>query len=601
MDGIADASSGRSFPFENAIATLMFHSYARVLLFLGVAAIAGESNAAPRKIDDEMRRRLSERGAVCICVELSTPLRNAEAESLQKRCERYERAQRDFLKSLGENACRVRYRYRYSPAVVVDVASERTLDAIERSVSVRKVFPEMSGGGGLADSVQLMRADVVHTLGFLGEGRVAAVLDSGVDSDHSDLADAIIHQYHFLDQGADTGPGAEDEHGHGTHVTGIIASRGNVAPIGIAPAVKIVSVRVLDRNNQGWFSDWAAGVEHVIDLHLADNGIEVDAINMSLRGFELFPEHCDNVFTPLSLACASAQELGIGVFACSGQSNVGFGSTLGLNVPGCFSSTTAVGAVPRDFPDTVSPFIHRNEFLDLLAPGGPVTSTGLRNGTRTFNGCSQATAHATALACLVREVVPNLDPSVLTLVMREYGASVFDVRSQRFYPRIDAEASIAAVLSDCNENGESDLVDLHLTGVSSDCNVNGVPDECDLALGLSTDEDSNGVPDECFEDVPFNRGDATADGVLGLADGMAVVGYLFSDTVASTCRDAFDGNNDGRIDLSDAIYILVYMFAGGPAPAQPGPPDTPCGFDTEGDGDPRHLGCRRYPACAESE
>ncbi|MBK8027395.1 MAG: S8 family serine peptidase [Chloroflexi bacterium] len=111
--------------------------------------------------------------------------------------------------------------------------------------------------------------------GLTGAGVRVAVLDSGIDTDHPDLADDLIAQVCFTGGGtpalgscppADTNTGisAEDENGHGTNVAGIITSDGTVAPIGFAPDAQIVAVRVLDGFGSGWLSGLGggAGLDH---------------------------------------------------------------------------------------------------------------------------------------------------------------------------------------------------------------------------------------------------------------------------------------------------------------------------------------------------
>src|SRR5690606_14222817 len=129
---------------------------------------------------------------------------------------------------------------------------------------VERVDLDLGGTGMLTESVPLIGATSWHAVGNTGAGVVIAVLDSGVDTDHPDLAGAIVHQACFLDQdgtinsvgfcpnGSDrqVGPGAaEDDFGHGTHVTGIAASRGNVSGAGVAPGANIEAIKVLDNSN----------------------------------------------------------------------------------------------------------------------------------------------------------------------------------------------------------------------------------------------------------------------------------------------------------------------------------------------------------------
>src|SRR5690606_55825 len=114
-----------------------------------------------------------------------------------------------------------------------------------------------------------------------------------------------IVEKRFLDQGRDVGNDADDDtaQGHGTHIAGIVASRGVTAPVGIAPDAKLVVVKVLDANALGWASDWAAGVEYVTELHEAPNGITIDALNMSLGTDDQYRDFCDGERPAFALAC----------------------------------------------------------------------------------------------------------------------------------------------------------------------------------------------------------------------------------------------------------------------------------------------------------
>jgi hypothetical protein len=143
--------------------------------------------------------------------------------------------------------------------------------------------------------------------------------------------------------------------------------------------------------------------------------------------------------------------------------------------------------------------------------------------------------------------------------------------------------------TDCNENGSPDICDLS-SGSSEDCNGNGVPDECDMASGTSPDANVNGLPDEC--EPSFRRGDANDDGSVDIADAIYMLYTLMLGGPASGCGDATDSNDDGGHDISDIIFVLNYQFQNGPPPSAPGP--TACGVDmTPDDG----LGCDNYGGC----
>ena len=151
---------------------------------------------------------------------------------------------------------------------------------------------------------------------------------------------------------------------------------------------------------------------------------------------------------------------------------------------------------------------------------------------------------------------------------------------------------------DCNGNGVGDFIDVVVTGEAPDCNGNGVPDVCDIADGTALDEDGNGISDDCSEDNPFNRGDASVDGIIHLGDALTILNFLFDSGDPLRCHDAADANNDGRLDIADGIFVLAYLFGThNVIPPDPGPPGTPCGFDSEDFGTPGNLGCHDYQAC----
>jgi hypothetical protein len=87
----------------------------------------------------------------------------------------------------------------------------------------------------------------------------------------------------------------------------------------------------------------------------------------------------------------------------------------------------------------------------------------------------------------------------------------------------------------------------------------------------------------------FFRGDAQADCRIDITDAVFILTWLFLGGKVPTCQDAADANDTGAIDLTDAIYILGYLFLGGPPPpAPPFPEGREQGYDTTWD---------RLPAC----
>ncbi|HVR75479.1 MAG TPA: hypothetical protein VMT52_14180, partial [Planctomycetota bacterium] len=95
-------------------------------------------------------------------------------------------------------------------------------------------------------------------------------------------------------------------------------------------------------------------------------------------------------------------------------------------------------------------------------------------------------------------------------------------------------------------------------------------------------------------DVLFHRGDADDNGDLQITDAVRILGFLFLGSPAPPCLEAADADDNGSLQLTDAVRILGFLFLGGPPPEPPGPPGEACGTDPEGSPD---LGCDNYSSC----
>ena len=82
-------------------------------------------------------------------------------------------------------------------------------------------------------------------------------------------------------------------------------------------------------------------------------------------------------------------------------------------------------------------------------------------------------------------------------------------------------------------------------------------------------------------DGRFRRGHINEDGRLDISDPIGLLGYLFLGGTVAPCPDATDANDDGKVDLSDAVYLLTFLFLGGTPPPEPGPDS--CGLDPSAD------------------
>ena len=186
--------------------------------------------------------------------------------------------------------------------------------------------------------VDRIDADLVWS-GNKGAGIKVAIIDTGIDKAHPDLAANIKGGVNFVSnpywRPADPEKW-DDDNGHGTHCAGIVAAVDNeVGVIGVAPEAHLYGVKVLDRTGSGYESDVIAGIQWSKDN-------EMQVISMSLGG---------GYSESMETACSEAYYAGIVVVAAAGNS----GSTYNtVNYPSKYNSVIAVSAIYDT--DTISSF-----------------------------------------------------------------------------------------------------------------------------------------------------------------------------------------------------------------------------------------------------
>jgi M6 family metalloprotease-like protein len=105
------------------------------------------------------------------------------------------------------------------------------------------------------------------------------------------------------------------------------------------------------------------------------------------------------------------------------------------------------------------------------------------------------------------------------------------------------------------------------------------------------------------EAIYFHRGDADDNGILELTDAINVLNFLFLGGDTPTCLDAADADGNNRLELTDVIRVLGYLFLGGDPPESPGPPPLQPDDMSKGcgkDNDDVHLGCGSYTHCPQT-
>ncbi len=226
-----------------------------------------------------------------------------------------------------------------------------------------------------------------------------AVLDTGVDTDHPELVDAIAVTESFVE-----GEDAEDGNGHGTHVAGTIAGRSpeDGPAYGIAPGVALHVGKVLSDAGSGSDATVLDGIEWALERDCA-------LISMSLgspwEGPDPYPAAYEQ-------AARRAIEAGALLVAATGNDSPRPDEVAPVAAPANAPSILAVAAIDRH--DEVAPFSNASlqppGVVDLAAPGVEVLSAYNDGGTRGLSGTSMACPHVAGVAALLRERRPDISP-----------------------------------------------------------------------------------------------------------------------------------------------------------------------------------------------
>ncbi|MDW8279371.1 MAG: S8 family peptidase [Anaerolineales bacterium] len=204
-----------------------------------------------------------------------------------------------------------------------------------------------------------------------------AIVDSGVDQTHPELAPKLLPGYDFVNADADP----QDDNGHGTHVAGIAAAMSNngVGMAGVSWGARILPVKVLNASNTGTYSNVAAGI-----VWATDQGAHI--INLSLGGAS----------PSLTLENAVNYAAAHGVLMAAAAGNTGGALLYPARYPAVIAVASTNAANLRAPSSAFGPE------LDLSAPGVSIYSLAIGGGYTTLSGTSMSAPHVSgALALLL--------------------------------------------------------------------------------------------------------------------------------------------------------------------------------------------------------
>jgi PKD repeat protein len=288
----------------------------------------------------------------------------------------------------------VKYTYRMIPAIAASIP-ETAIPGLLRNPQVTIIEPDIqvhSIGDMYPWGVTQIGAYTVHQSGITGQGVKVAILDSGIDYTHPDLASVYAGGYDFVN--GDTDP--MDDHGHGTHVAGTIAAAADGSGIiGVAPGVEVYALKVLDKNGSGYFSDIIMALEWATGGSTLPGSIKVDITNNSY-GSSIDP----GIFVELAFWLTYYQD---GVLNVAAAGNSGNAAGTGDNViyPAAYDSAVAVAAT--DQSNVRASFSSTGLAVELAAPGKSIYSTYPGGYYAIGQGTSMASPHVAGAAALVME------------------------------------------------------------------------------------------------------------------------------------------------------------------------------------------------------
>ncbi|MFF3379586.1 S8 family serine peptidase [Streptomyces sp. NPDC002680] len=293
-----------------------------------------------------------------------------------------------------------------------DTVTDTGADAFTASTAVEKVWLDGRRKASLDKSVPQIGAPTAWAAGYDGTGVKVAVLDTGIDTTHPDLASQVVAEQDFT--GSESG--TADRFGHGTHVASITAGTGAKSGgkyKGVAPGAKLLNGKILD--DGGWGSD--SGIIAGMEWAVAQGA---DIANLSLGstdspGIDPLEETVNRL---------SAESDTLFVIAAGNEGLEGDFGEGTVGSPGSADAALTVGAV--DKADQLGDFSSRGPRVgdggvkpDLTAPGAAITAAAASGsllerskpspapGYLTIGGTSMATPHVAGAAAILAQQHPD--------------------------------------------------------------------------------------------------------------------------------------------------------------------------------------------------
>jgi subtilisin family serine protease len=465
----------------------------------------------------------------------------AEAESLESELAEHKAVEVDEIKALRAEVIKV------PPSRV-----EAAIEELSRDPRVETVEPDYIG---YADVTTPNDSDYSKQQGWSvtktnelwdvtkGTDMVVAVADSGIAFSHSEFAGKTVPGYDFVNEDDDPA----DDNGHGTNVSGLIAALSNNSSgvTGGCWNCRIMPLKVLGSDGQGYYSDWSDAIRYA-----ADHGVKV--LNMSASG--------STQSTLLQSAVEYAEDKGMLIVTSAGNEG-----DAAPRYPASYPSILSVSNTKMD--DSMATGSSYGPTADVAAPGTGIYTTSLDGKYASVNGTSFSAPITTAIASLLLSTRPSSTPEELRTAIVSTADECCEnrpefpggrVNAMKAYEYLDSlpppdttkpTVTVSAPAANATVSGT-----VNVTATASD-NVGVTKVEVQIGTAAATAD----------ETAPYS----VAWDTTTVADGAHTIKVTAYDaagntatanvpvTVKNTVTQQGDLNNDSKVNITDLSILLT--------------------------------------------
>jgi thermitase len=358
-----------------------------------------------------------------------------------------------------------------------------------------------------------------------GAGVTVAILDSGIDPTHPDLASRLVPGWNFFDNNSNTA----DVYGHGTEVAGVVGAIGNngVGVTGIAWKANLMPVRVTGTDGWAQISLLATGLQYA-----ADHGARVANMSFAIQSYS----------TVITAAQYFKNKGGVVMNSA--------GNYAALDSSPASDALVSVSAT--DYYDNLAGFSSFGPYVDLSAPGTGIWTTTMGGGYAGASGTSFSSPLAAGVAAVMMGANSTLAPSQIVSILEstavDHGTAGYD---QYFgYGRVNAGAAVQAAAA-AGGAADTQPPTVAITSPGAGSTVSGV-----VPVNVSASDN-----------IGVTRVDLLINGAVFATDTTSPYAFSWDSTslagtTASVSARAYDaaGNN------ATATAISVTVPGAGPSP-----------------------------------